>query len=67
MRRAVKEQSHKDEMTAALRGDFARLRARGVEAMFGAGSRGTDTKAKQSAKQPPGNGRTGLSRFLRRG
>ena len=26
----VKEQSHKDEMSAALRGDFARLRERGV-------------------------------------
>jgi hypothetical protein len=26
----VKEQSHKDEMSAALRGDFQRLRARGV-------------------------------------
>jgi hypothetical protein len=28
----VKEQSHKDEMSAALRGDFARLRGRGVAA-----------------------------------
>jgi hypothetical protein len=28
----VKEQSHKDEMSAALRGDFQRLRARGVAA-----------------------------------
>jgi hypothetical protein len=26
----VKEQSHKDEMASALRGDFARLRSRGV-------------------------------------
>jgi hypothetical protein len=26
----VKEQSHKRDMAAALRGDFARLRARGV-------------------------------------
>jgi len=26
----VKEQSHKDEMSAALRGDFDRLRKRGV-------------------------------------
>jgi hypothetical protein len=26
----VKEQSHKDEMSAALRGDFQRLRERGV-------------------------------------
>ena len=26
----MKEQSHKDEMSAALRGDFQRLRARGV-------------------------------------
>jgi hypothetical protein len=26
----VKEQSHKHEMDAAVRGDFARLRARGV-------------------------------------
>jgi hypothetical protein len=28
----VKEQSHKDEMSAAIRGDFQRLRARGVAA-----------------------------------
>jgi len=28
----VKEQSHKAEMSAALRGDFQRLRARGVSA-----------------------------------
>ena len=28
----MKEQSHKDEMSAALRGDFARLRNRGVAA-----------------------------------
>ena len=27
----MKEQSHKQEMSAAVRGDFARLRARGVE------------------------------------
>ena len=26
----MKEQSHKDEMSAAVRGDFARLRDRGV-------------------------------------
>ena len=28
----MKEQSHKSEMSAALRGDFERLRARGVSA-----------------------------------
>jgi len=28
----VKEQSHKDEMSAAIRGDFQRLRDRGVAA-----------------------------------
>jgi hypothetical protein len=28
----VKEQSHKQEMSAAIRGDFQRLRARGVAA-----------------------------------
>jgi hypothetical protein len=28
----VKEQSHKDEMSAAIRGDFKRLRERGVSA-----------------------------------
>lgn len=28
----MKEQSHKAEMSAALRGDFQRLRARGVDA-----------------------------------
>ena len=30
--RRVKEQSHKDEMSAAIRGDFERLRERGVAA-----------------------------------
>jgi hypothetical protein len=30
----VKEQSHKDEMSAALRGDFERLRERGVTPML---------------------------------
>ena len=30
--RRVKEQSHKDEMSAAIRGDFERLRDRGVAA-----------------------------------
>ena len=28
----MKEQSHKDEMSAAIRGDFERLRERGVSA-----------------------------------
>lgn len=32
----MKEQSHKREMAAALRGDFARLRERGVAATIGA-------------------------------
>jgi len=32
----VKEQSHKREMAAAVRGDFARLRDRGVVARIGA-------------------------------
>ena len=31
----MKEQSHKDEMCAALRGDFARLRERGVAVTLG--------------------------------
>ena len=31
----MKEQSHKAEMSAALRGDFQRLRARGVSAALG--------------------------------
>ncbi len=31
----MKEQSHKREMAAAVRGDFARLRDRGVVAMIG--------------------------------
>jgi len=68
----VKEQSHKHEMAAALRGDFARLRARGVEAMFGAAPRGAAGQAEPAPEPPPAttqpaNGRTGLSRLLRRG
>ena len=31
----MKDQSHKDEMAAALRGDFERLRERGVAATLG--------------------------------
>jgi hypothetical protein len=31
----VKEQSHKDEMSKALRGDFERLRGRGVATTLG--------------------------------
>ena len=31
----MKEQSHKDEMSAAIRGDFQRLRDRGVSATLG--------------------------------
>jgi hypothetical protein len=38
----VKEQSHKDEMSRALRGDFERLRGRGV----------STTLAQRDAQQP---------------
>lgn len=31
----MKEQSHKQEMAAAIRGDFARLRRRGIVATIG--------------------------------
>jgi len=67
----VKEQSHKDEMAAALRGDFARLRARGVEAMFGTGRERVVVQAEATPEPPartqPADGRTVLSRVLRRG
>lgn len=67
----MKEQSHKHEMAAALRGDFARLRARGVEAMLGAGREGAAGQAEPAPEPSPAatelaNRRTGLSRFLRR-
>jgi len=72
VRRGVKEQSHKHEMAAALRGDFARLRARGVAAMFGAGRERVAVQAKATPEPPPAtkqpaDGRTVLSRVLRRG
>jgi len=67
----VKEQSHKDEMAAALCGDFARLHARGVDAIFGAGLERATVEAEPTPGPPPttvpANGRTGFSRFLRRG
>lgn len=36
----MKEQSHKDEMSAALRGDFRRLRERGVTTTLSPGETG---------------------------
>jgi hypothetical protein len=46
----VKEQSHKREMQAAVRGDFARLRARGVPTTL---SVDDDTPAPADAEHPP--------------
>jgi hypothetical protein len=57
----VKEQSHKDEMSAAIRGDFARLRDRGVAATLVPheapatepdAPEATDTAGEDGAEQP---------------
>jgi hypothetical protein len=49
----VKEQSHKDEMSAALRGDFARLRDRGVAATLAPRARETPQPAAAGPVEPP--------------
>ena len=50
----MKEQSHKDEMSAAVRGDFARLRERGVAATLGPieGSEAVRDGAEQVDREP---------------
>ena len=51
----MKEQSHKDEMSAALRGDFARLRDRGVAATLAPreGETSQPTAVDPSDPEPP--------------
>jgi hypothetical protein len=53
----MKEQSHKDEMSAALRGDFERLRKRGVAATLAPTEGGPelpeDTPAGVAGKDDP--------------
>jgi hypothetical protein len=44
----VKEQSHKNEMSAALRGDFKRLRERGVTTTLSPGETETETETEES-------------------
>jgi hypothetical protein len=50
----VKEQSHKDEMSAALRGDFERLRERGVATTLSPAEQHTepDTPAEPPVDEP---------------
>jgi hypothetical protein len=60
----VEEQSHKEEMQAALRGDFERLHARGhpTETPTREGAASTVTRqARRKAERPL------LARLLRRG
>lgn len=45
----MKEQSHKDEMSAALRGDFRRLRERGVATTLSPG----ETEVVEAAATEP--------------
>jgi hypothetical protein len=67
----VKEQSHKQEMSAAVRGDFARLRARGVETTIAPdeappeATEPASAPAEQAtAAEPPLERRSVLRRFL---
>lgn len=72
--RRVDEQSHKDEMRAALRGDFERLRARrdDPEALHAAGERAGPTGEPDAsdddarAPQPPQPIESWLARLLGR-
>jgi hypothetical protein len=47
----VKEQSHKDEMSAAIRGDFERLRGRGVAATLAPRDEETPDNASDESTQ----------------
>ncbi len=52
----MKEQSHKDEMSAAIRGDFQRLRARGVTAELVPREPTAVQDTDSSPAGPPGDG-----------
>ena len=49
----MKEQSHKDEMSAAVRGDFARLRDRGVAATLAPPAADSTTAAPEPMPAAP--------------
>ena len=51
----MKEQSHKDEMSAALRGDFERLRERGVSVTLapGEGKPAAEPPVEERRDEPP--------------
>ena len=51
--RRVKEQSHKDEMSAAIRGDFRRLRERGVAATLAPRDADRPERARSTSCQSP--------------
>jgi hypothetical protein len=48
----MKEQSHKDEMSAALRGDFQRLRERGVAVALAPQEPDSDPEAPPEPEEP---------------
>ena len=48
----MKEQSHKDEMSAALRGDFQRLRERGVAVALAPQEPDADPEASPDPEEP---------------
>ena len=48
----MKEQSHKDEMSAALRGDFRRLRERGVAVALAPHEPDSDPETPPDAEEP---------------
>jgi len=67
----VNEQRHKDEMSAALRGDFDRLRERGVAVTLapssGPSPEASEAGAPDAAANEPLEARSGwLARFLGR-
>jgi hypothetical protein len=49
----MKEQSHKDEMSAALRGDFRRLRERGVAVALAPHEPDADLETPPDAEEQP--------------
>ena len=62
----MKEQSHKDEMSAALRGDFDRLRERGVAVALAPAERQPEPeRAPPEVVHPPAAERRGWRDRLR--
>jgi hypothetical protein len=56
----VKEQSHKDEMSRALRGDFERLRERGVSSTLTQPEPPAAPPAPVETEAPPGGTPAGI-------